>query len=67
MAIILYRNFNAIKAIKTFFLRKNVTLPHLAVLHDKFRGRLGKLKFSLSVVALAMFVNFLLILHSQEI
>jgi hypothetical protein len=24
----------------TFFLRKNVTLPHLAVLHAKFRGRL---------------------------
>jgi hypothetical protein len=28
------------KAIKTFALRKNVTLPHLVVLHAKFRGRL---------------------------
>jgi hypothetical protein len=28
--------FYAIKAIKTFFLRKNVTLPHLAFLHENF-------------------------------
>jgi hypothetical protein len=28
------------KAIKTFFLRINVTLPHLAVLHAKFHVRL---------------------------
>jgi hypothetical protein len=28
------------KAIKTFFLRKNVTLPHLVVLLAKFRSRL---------------------------
>jgi hypothetical protein len=67
IVIILYRNFNAIKAIKTFFLRKNVTLPHLAVLHEKIRGGLGKLKFYLNVVPLVMLVNFSLILNSQEI
>jgi hypothetical protein len=33
--IIPYQNFYATKAIKMFFLRKNVTLPHLAVLHVK--------------------------------
>jgi hypothetical protein len=35
IVIILCRNFHAIKAIETFFLRKNVTLPHLAILHEK--------------------------------
>jgi hypothetical protein len=35
IVIILCRNFNAIKAIKMFSLRKNVTLPNLAVLHDE--------------------------------
>jgi hypothetical protein len=35
IVIIPYRNFYATTAIKTFFLRKNVTLPHLAVLHEK--------------------------------
>jgi hypothetical protein len=36
----LYEILYVTKAIKTFFLRKNVTLPHFAVLHAKFRGRL---------------------------
>jgi hypothetical protein len=36
----LYEILYVTKAIKMFFLRKNVTLPHLAVLHAKFRGRL---------------------------
>jgi hypothetical protein len=35
IVIIPYRNFYATKAIKTFFLRKNITLPHLAILHEK--------------------------------
>jgi hypothetical protein len=35
IVIILCRSFYAIKAIKTFFLRKNVTLPHLGVSHEK--------------------------------
>jgi hypothetical protein len=36
IVMILYQNFDATKAIKTFSLRKNVTLPHLAVLHENF-------------------------------
>jgi hypothetical protein len=67
IVIILYRNFYVIKAIKTFLLRKIITLPHLAVLHEKFRGRLGKLEFSLNALLLEMFMNFLLILNSEEI
>jgi hypothetical protein len=38
IVIILCRNIHVIKAIKTFF-RKNVTLPHLAVLHEKILGQ----------------------------
>jgi hypothetical protein len=36
--MILYRNFDATKAIKTFSLRKNITLRHLAVLHENFEA-----------------------------
>jgi hypothetical protein len=32
----LFRNFYAIKVIKTFSFEKNVTFPHLAVLHENF-------------------------------
>jgi hypothetical protein len=33
----LFRNFNANKAMKTFSFEKNVTLPHLAVLHENLQ------------------------------
>jgi hypothetical protein len=49
-----------------FNLKKNVTLPHLAILHKKFRSKLGRLELSLDILLIEVSVNFSLILKSQE-